>query len=220
MKIALVIIGCCIAVGIASARAPASPSVPVAAAGFYIVRPDPRECPSPLCGGYWVSLANHARTKCGDGLLRPRCYVASAVDSRTDDETQVPGNGVAKGTLGSKQTSDFGELGVLSVSSTWAPVSSASATGRFFRLRDTGIRCVRAPCLSFRAQLLNSTLAAYRISEVKYGPARSGSARRRAETALASTEGLLASGTIVDAVDGARVFRMSQVYLKPQTPHA
>ena len=34
-------------------------------------RPDPRMCPSPRCGGYWVALANRARTRCSDGVLRP-----------------------------------------------------------------------------------------------------------------------------------------------------
>ena len=44
----------------------------------YVVRVDPRLCPSPLCGGYWVSLANRHRTRCHDGVRRARCYVASA----------------------------------------------------------------------------------------------------------------------------------------------
>jgi hypothetical protein len=40
-----------------------------------VVEPDLRKCVTPLCGGYWVALANHARTVCHDGALRPRCYM-------------------------------------------------------------------------------------------------------------------------------------------------
>ena len=34
------------------------------------------------CGGYWVAIANGARTRCADGLRHARCYVARAVDAK------------------------------------------------------------------------------------------------------------------------------------------
>src|SRR5919198_2882542 len=143
MKIALTVVGCALVLGLGAARAPASPSPPDAAAAFYVVRPDPRECPSPLCGGYWVALANRARTRCSDGLLRPRCYVAYVLDARDTDELGAVSGSLAKGVLEFRDSPDFGRLGQLTVSGIWAPVAQKTATGRFFRLHDTGIRCVR-----------------------------------------------------------------------------
>src|SRR5436309_12766354 len=106
---------------------------------IYVVRPDPRACPSPMCGGYWVALANHARTRCNDGLLRPRCYVAIAISSLTREPvtTELPANGLVKAVLGSQQFGGFGELGALYVTDVWKPVGQ-EATGGFFRMRDTG----------------------------------------------------------------------------------
>src|ERR687888_2347887 len=111
MKIALTVVGCALVLGLGAARAPASPSPPDAAAAFYVVRPDPRECPSPLCGGYWVSLANHARTRCSDGLLRPRCYVSSAVDADKRQPVSIQAGALAKGVLEVQQSDDWGQLG-------------------------------------------------------------------------------------------------------------
>ena len=221
MKIALAIILVALA-ALASGRAqaPASPSAAVAAtaSGIFVVRPDPRECPSPLCGGYWVSLANHARTRCSDGLLRPRCYVAYLLDSRTDELSPVSGS-LAQGVLDFQVSPDFGRLGQLAVSAVWAPVGQLPATGRFLRLRDTGIRCIRAPCFSIRTSVLNSAASPTLVSALELGPAKSGAARRRANAALSSADGLLAAGD-VSAVDGGRVFRASQVYFRAPMPRA
>jgi hypothetical protein len=190
-------------------------------AGIFVVRPDPRECPSPLCGGYWVSLANRARTKCSDGLLRPRCYVAAA-ETEKGGETQLPAYGLAKGTLGSRQFGGLGELGVLTVSATWDHAGEDFATGDFFRVRDTGVRCIRAPCFSFRAAKLNERTQAIRVSSVDLASTLDipPETRRRAQAALRSREGLLAAGRIVATADSGRLFRASEIYFKEPPPRA
>ena len=222
MKIALAVILCAlIAVAAGRSQAPASPMPTRAlATGIFVLRPDPRECPSPMCGGYWVSLANHARTRCSDGLLRPRCYVAYVLDARDTDELNPVSGSLAKGILDFQESPDFGRLGQLTATAVWAPVGRTPATGRFFRLRDTGIRCVRAPCFSIRTSKLNSTAREPLVSALELGPARMGDTRRRADAALMSREGLLATGDIVSAVDGGRVFRATQVYLRAPKPRA
>jgi len=53
---------------------------PPAGTAMFFAEHDPRLCPSPLCGGYWASLANGVRTRCGDGQRQARCYAARAVD--------------------------------------------------------------------------------------------------------------------------------------------
>jgi hypothetical protein len=189
------------------------------AEGIFMVRPDPRECPSPLCGGYWVSLANHARTRCSDGLLRPRCYVAAA---ETEKGGEIQLFVLAKGTLESRQFEAFGELGVLKVSASWDAAGEDLATGDFFRLRDTGVRCVRSPCFSFRATKLNQAARAIRISTVDLTSTLDipTETRRRAQAALRSRDGLLAAGRIVATADGGRLFRASQIYFKASQPRA
>src|SRR5919197_6304583 len=125
MRIALAVILSALAALVAGhAQAPASPlRATVTASGIFVVRPDPRECPSPLCGGYWVALANRARTRCSDGLLRPRCYVAYVLDARDTDELGAISGSLAKGVLEFRDSPDFGRLGQLTVSGIWAPVA-------------------------------------------------------------------------------------------------
>src|SRR5262245_18023193 len=114
----------------------------------YVVTPDPRECPSPRCGGYWVALANRDRPPCGQGIVRARCYVASATGR---DGNPLPG-GIPAGALvrGSieQRTVDGLTHGVLVVDAVRTPVGNTAAP--VYRVRDTGILCVKAPCFSMR----------------------------------------------------------------------
>jgi hypothetical protein len=190
------------------------------AQGIFVVRPDPRACPSPVCGGYWASLANRARTICHDGLHRPRCYVAAARDGSSGQTTSVPPNSLAEGLLGSDRFGDFGDFGVLLVEQAWSPVGRAPPAGDFYSLRDTGIRCIRSPCFSIRALRLNGRGRAISISSLDLGPAATGALRRRAESDLRSVRRLLAAGRVSESADGGSLFRATQVYLKASTPRA
>jgi hypothetical protein len=211
-----------VAAGVAGSM-PATAGAPsVTAQGIYVARPDPRACPSPMCGGYWVSLANHARTPCHDGLLRPRCYVAVAASALTRQSLKagLTGNALARGSIGSWKLEGFGDLGAIFVADVWSPVGHAPASGDFFDLRDTGIRCIRAPCFSFRARRLNRS-AGTTVSGVHLGPARaSPETLSRAEAALKTQDGLFAAGSVTATPDGGRTFRATQVYLRSATPHA
>lgn len=172
--------------------------------GHYVVRPDPRLCPSPLCGGYWVALANHARTRCVDGLLHPRCYVARAEGGQG---RPIPAEALVSGTVAPGRD----DLGVLVVARVFAPVGRASSSGRYYRLVDTGIRCVRAPCFSLRAAQLNRPSRGT-VSGVDLGavPVES---RAGIEAALGSEQGVLAQGRIVPGSDGGRDFRATRFYV-------
>lgn len=41
----------------------------------YDATPDPRLCPSPYCGGYWIEEVNLTDSICGDGSIAEACYV-------------------------------------------------------------------------------------------------------------------------------------------------
>src|SRR5919106_5778958 len=146
MRIALLLVGLASALAIAalhSGRAEAKP------AQEFVVRADPRLCPSPLCGGYWIALANHKRTRCVDGLFRSRCYVAAAWPA----SRVIEDGALVRGGIAAKEHSGFGRLGILIATRVRSP-KGATASGSYYRLRDTGVRCVREPCFSIRASRL------------------------------------------------------------------
>jgi hypothetical protein len=187
---------------------------------FYTVRPDPRLCPSPLCGGYWVALANRARTTCADGLRRPRCYVAKVVDARGRPPAGLTAVGLATGRLRQETFDSAGTLGVLVVGEAFAALGRSTPAGRFARLSFTGVQCVRAPCFSIRETRLNSSFDQL-VSGVDLAPAGLEPAdRARAEAVLGEPGGLLAQGRVGAGIDGGRVFRATRVFLRAPRPRA
>ena len=193
---------------------PAAGGPPPVGLSQYLVEPDPRLCPSPLCGGYWASLANHSQTRCHDGVLRPRCYVAVALDEQRHQlETGVPAGAIVRADIEPWRFEGFGQLGALVVAAVRAPVGQ-KATGSVYRVKDLGIRCVRAPCFSFRAGKLN-TLFRTTLSSLNLRPAfLTAEDRARTEAALETTNGLFASGRVVRTADGGRELRVWRVYLR------
>jgi hypothetical protein len=204
-----------IVVFVAVIGAGSASSQPIGTA-IYAVRVDPRLCPSPLCGGYWVALANGARTRCVDGLRHPRCYVARAVDA-----TANPLGGIAEGALVRGMIDaghdDLGELVVIAV---YAPAGQATVSGGYYRVVDTGIRCVRAPCFSYRATQVNgrtrTTTSGVDLQAAHATPAEVA----RAQAALRTKHGLFARGRFASTPDGGRAFRATRLFLRAPLPRA
>ena len=49
---------------------------------YYIVtRLDPRMCPAPICGGYFVKEVNKPKTKCADGTWQRDCHAGQPSQS-------------------------------------------------------------------------------------------------------------------------------------------
>jgi hypothetical protein len=186
---------------------------PAVGSSFYLVRPDPRLCPSPRCGGYWVSLVNREHTRCSDGELQRRCYVARAVDEHRHPRSGLPAGAVARATLELWRFEGLGVLGVLVVARAFAPVGTAIETGTFYRLRDTGVRCIRSPCFSLRATPLNRS-SRKAVSDLDLAAAGIDPADlARAEAALGTPGGLLVRGRLTATAEGGRALRASRVYL-------
>lgn len=203
-----------VAVGVLAGATASQPPVGTA---IYTVRVDPRLCPSPLCGGYWVALANAPRTRCADGTARARCYVAQAVnEDRHPLEASVPDGALVRGDLDTFEFDGAGNLGVLVVPIVYAPEGKARESGGYYRLVDTGIRCVRAPCFSTRASRLNgaakTTISGLVLTTLRYNE----ELEERALAALATRNGVLARGRIRPTPDGGRVFHASRFYLRSQ----
>lgn len=191
---------------------------PPVGSSLYVVRPDPRLCPSPLCGGYWVALANRARTQCHDGVFRAQCYVATAVDEdRHPLSTGVPAGALARAEIEPWVYQGIGELGVLVVADVFSPAGRVPESGAYFRLVDNGIRCVRAPCFSIRASRLNQS-SRTTVSGIDIAAARAAPSELvRGEAALGTKNGLLARGRIVSSPDGGRVFRATRFFLRSRS---
>ena len=196
-------------------------SQPPVGTSIYSVQVDPRLCPSPLCGGYWVALANGARTHCADGSSNGRCYVARAVDEhRHPLPVGIPGGALARATLDSFDFDGYGRLGMLVVAAVYAPAGTATLTGGFYRVVDTGIRCVRAPCFSYRATQVNGSTRTT-VSSLDLEATQATAAEvARAEAALRTKNGLYARGRFAMGPDGGRVFRPSRLYLRATRPRA
>ena len=193
----------------------ASDAEPAGVPAVYVVRADPRLCPSPLCGGYFVALANSARTRCADGRRRPRCYVAIAVANDGSPLGTIPNGSLTRGVLDAGRD----DLGALRISALYPPAGSADAGGAFYRVRDTGLRCVRAPCFSYSAARANDA-ARSRVSGVDLDPAKATAGEvARAQAAL-DTTGLFARGRFVRGHAGGRTFRATRIYLRVPLPRA
>lgn len=190
---------------------------PAVGAGLYAVRVDPRLCPSPLCGGYWVALVNRPQTRCHDGLVRARCYVARAVgaDGRAL-EASIPDGALARGTLSSSTFDGIGTLGVLTVTTVFGPAGKGPEVGRYHRVTDLGIRCVRAPCFSMRAAMLNGTGRTTISGLVLTALGSRQELEQRSLAAVASKHGLLARGRIVRTAIEGRELHVTRVFLRSQ----
>ncbi len=193
---------------------------PPSGTAMFVAQPDMRLCPSPLCGGYWVALANGARTQCADGTRQARCYVTRAVDRNRKALASLPAGGLLRGAIEQGQTFAERRLGQLVVRAVYARAGTATMGGGYYRVVDTGIVCIRAPCFSFRAQQVNGS-SRITTSTVDLGASGATDAEiERARSALRTKDGLYARGRFASTPDGGRVFRALRLYLRAPLPRA
>ena len=188
---------------------------------MFVVQHDPRLCPSPACGGYWVALANGVRTRCGSGQATARCYVADTVD-RTGRPlaSDIPEGSLARGAVELGQKLGNRVLDRLRVWAVYSPAGTTAAGGGYYRVVDTGIRCIRAPCFSYRAGSVN-TFSPIEASQVDLqASGATATEMDRAQAALRTKDGLYARGRFATTPDGGRVFRALRLYLRAPQPRA
>ena len=208
-----VIVVSAVAVSASAARQPPSGT------SMYVVRHDPRLCPSPMCGGYWVTIANGVRTRCSDGARRPRCYVGRAVDTRRRSLGDIPEGALVRGAIDEWEHAPVA-LDQLVVSAVYPEAGDAELSGGYYRVFDTGIVCVRAPCFSYRAQAVNGSSA---VATSAVDLEASGATRIDAERArlrLRTKDGLYARGRFGPTPDGGRAFLALRLYLRVPLPRA
>lgn len=164
---------------------------------YFVARHDNRKCVSPLCGGYWVSRVNYATTKCADGKYAEACYVAeldlgaASLDDTTEEKAlSAIGGDVAqvgvvfRGTVGKKTYGGFGQLGRFRATEAWLAPAPAAVTGVFYKMSDSGVRCVTAPCANIKERKLNSSAQPKLVSEIDLAAAPGTMMEKARATAL------------------------------------
>jgi len=181
---------------------------------FFTVRPDFRRCASPMCGGYFVKGVNQTVTNCANGRKMAECYVASLDWSNTSG---VPiDRALLRGTLLTSGNRN-GKYGVLKVDEAWQASNDSRPGGEFYRVRDLGLRCIAAPCLSHNEAKLNTTISR-KIAGVDINSIGSpDDLVSQAFQAMTGEEGVMVAGTH-SAVSGpagrAQMLKATQFYLK------
>jgi hypothetical protein len=196
----------------AAAGAPvASCPAPDPSTGRYylVTRPDPRLCPSPTCGGWFVREVNKPKSLCADGTWQSECHASqldvAALGWTDEDRARFDRrfgkrHALARGRL---EQRDFGGTpgDVLVVEEGWMGQALSRPAGVFFGLVDNGIVCITAPCASIDERRLNS--ASHRaIAEVDLAASGASAEQVAAgQEAMARRPGILAVGRN-EAVEG------------------
>jgi hypothetical protein len=202
-------------VGILAFTAAATSAPTVAPGAIYRMRPDLRLCPSPLCGGFWLSRVNRPTTACADGTARAWCYVAR-IDRAAVVRTQARSAGRNGSFLVSGRiahgTAESRSLGRLIATGEWAAATSAAWRSAVYLVTDNGVRCVRAPCFSLRIATVNTARLTTASNLDLSGVVAPAALVQKAETAV-RVGGLLVSGAFRREADGGRTVVATQFFL-------
>jgi hypothetical protein len=182
---------------LAQAKVPDGPS-----SYFIVTRPDPRLCPSPVCGGYFVKAVNKPLTRCADGAWRPECHAGevdasalgwSEADVARFNEQFGKRQALARGKLRQVERGSL-KVDVLVLDEGWLGQAGRAPVGHFYRVEDSGIVCITFPCPSIVETALNFRFRQF-IAGVDL--AASGAAQEQVEAgrkALSAPGGILAAG--------------------------
>jgi hypothetical protein len=208
--------------------APMSAASPPLSSGYFSVQPDLRLCPTPTCGGVFVSLLNRRLTRCPDGAQRETCHATdvdwsalglNAEDASVLEQAVLAGRGLVRGDLRPGESiPGFGDLGVLVVTEGWIAASGRRPRGSFYRLSDNGTVCVTTPCFSLLEALLN-TARRRTVSDLDLSRVGARAATVEAAWQQLRTDSILVAGRNVERPDAGPAGRgvalvATQIYLR------
>lgn len=214
------------AVAIAAAlAATATAHSPAGTATYYRIKPDPRACPSPICGGWWVRRVNRDDTVCGDGAAAAQCYAASIDFSELQlteqrrlalEQALSAGTTLVRGRLVRRPASQppLKELDAFVATEIWLRSGTGATPGVVYRVEDNGLRCVRAPCFWLHASVLNTTQHR-NVSTLALAPSNaSPTSIRRARAALDDSGAIVEGRVVAGEPRGDRTLRASAFWLR------
>lgn len=174
---------------------------------YYTVRPDTRKCITPLCGGWFVRRVNRATTACADGAYRAECYVATIdwaplnLDTATLEGLTAAtrrSEVVLQGTVAPLAFGRYGNLGKLIAVEAYRAPNDKAPLGPMYRVKDSGMVCIVAPCFAIRAERLNAVPptveAGTWLSSVNFDRTCAGEKEVALATAAIKRDWVLASG--------------------------
>jgi hypothetical protein len=227
VALALAVIGLALSIGVRAGSAPAtgadtpaSPTEQSDAADFnpnrfFTLRPDPRLCPSPTCGGYWVRRVNQSLTRCVDGKLQRECYVAGVRNAPAGGLGET-GLLLLRGRIRASDGGEFPGFGVFQIARIWVAATAEPPRGRFAGLQSNDIVCVTTPCFTWDQYVLNRALTRS-LSGLDFDEVGAEDADiARARAILQGGGVLLAAGTNVQVLEASGVglhFVATQIYL-------
>jgi len=139
---------------------------------YFKITADLRKCPSPTCGGWFLSRLNQSTTRCQDGQWATSCYTPvldwSKVNLSEDQKTKLldacnqgatsPGvYAIVRGKFARTNSTPSSKLGRFVMSEAWVAEGDAVSDGQFVRVKDNGLACFVAPCPSLTETMLNMT---------------------------------------------------------------
>ena len=192
---------------------PNEPNATASNSTFYLARPDLRKCASPMCGGYFIRRVNSGLTPCVNGRQMSECYVTT-IDWNGLAEAEI-NKALLRGSIVAKGNRN-GRYGVLKVTEIWVAADDDKPYGDFYRVRDLGIRCIAAPCLTHQEAKLN-TVSVRKIAGVDLTEAGvPKEAIEQGQTAMTSTNGIIVAGghaTVTGPAGRALTLKAAQFYL-------
>jgi hypothetical protein len=178
---------------------------------YFGITADLRKCPSPMCGGWFITRLNHSTTRCHDGRPAASCYTpvldwSSAGLSDVQQSTMLEACGreagsagvyaIVRGKFARTNTTPQPGLGRFVVLEAWVGEGDAVATGTFVKVRDNGRRCFVAPCPSLTEVTLNA-VQSRDIAGIDWAPAALDDDQLAAcVAAMASPDGALVAGDL------------------------
>ncbi len=170
-----------------------------------VTRVDARKCMYPLCGGYFVKAVNTVLTRCADGTLAKECH-AVELDTRklgwtpeqqaAFEATLAKGLALVTGVITPQPRGLYtGE--VLQVSQAWQAQAKHKPQGTFYGVHNTGIVCIKAPCPTIEAVVLNTSKPS---SYPDVNLSASGASKAAIEAgmkALGTHDGLIVAGYLI-----------------------
>lgn len=135
---------------------------------YRVSRVDYRKCAWPLCGGVFVARVNSDQTKCVDGTWNTECHAVEVDFSKLAlppaqaekllGEAEA-GHVVLRGTPVNHTLAGH-VVPAFSVTEAWQAANPGqSPEGTFYRVKNNGIECVKAPCPSIGQDKLNSSVS-------------------------------------------------------------
>lgn len=141
---------------------------------YFKIRRDMRKCASPMCGGFFVKQVNKSKMQCADKVFRNECYVSSIDWGAIAESSIALSHFLLHGWLSPEKLQDFGLPDEFTVSAAYETAGDAPyiAGKVFVGLKDSGIRCVMAPCPSTEEYVLNGSktvnnIGGFNLDQVK-----------------------------------------------------